>query len=270
MKRLFSAQDGGRMFDLAQEQMQRARGQARVSFDGGRLTGLSQAGSGKVMLPSTYRDCPEAVFLNTAGGLTGGDAFAFEASVSGGALMATTQTAERAYASTGAAAAVDVSFHVGDGATLYWLPQETILFNGSRLHRRTTIHAAADARVLALEMLVFGRAAMGETLSDFELHDRREILGQDGPVWVDALHLNAGLLGQAAGLAGARAIATLAYIAPEAQDVRLDLPEGLHASAWDGKLVIRGGASDLWPLKKAVSKVLTQITRGALPRVWAV
>ncbi|MEM1374431.1 MAG: urease accessory protein UreD [Pseudomonadota bacterium] len=258
------------MFDLAREQMQRARGRARVRFDGGKLTGLAQAGSGKVMLPATYRDLPEAVFLNTAGGLTGGDAFSFEAGVTDGALMATTQTAERAYASTGDAAQVEVDLTVGEGATLYWLPQETILFDASRLHRRTTIHAAPGARVLALEMLVFGRAAMGESLNDFELRDRREIAGPDGPRWVDALHLDADLLGRAAGLAGARAIATLVYAAPDAEDMTLRLPEGFYASAWDGKLVIRATAADLWPLKTAMSSVLTQITQGALPRVWAV
>ena len=42
------------------------------------------------------------------GGRTGGDRFSFEASSQGGALMLTTQTAERAYASIGAAAEVSV------------------------------------------------------------------------------------------------------------------------------------------------------------------
>ncbi|MCH2077322.1 MAG: urease accessory protein UreD [Rhodobacteraceae bacterium] len=258
------------MFDLSTDSMQRARGVARVSFEQGKLRELAQSGSGKVMLPATYRDMPEAVFLNTAGGLTGGDSFSFDASVAGGALMATTQTAERAYASTGAAANVDVALRVGEGATLFWLPQETILFETSHLSRRTRIDAAPGARVLALEIVVLGRAAMGETLSQFTLRDRRELWCNGAPEWVDALHLDQELMGRAAGLGDARAFATMVYRADDAEDRAIGLPEGLYSSAWDGKRVIRGAAADLWPLKKALSHAITQFTDGALPRVWAI
>ncbi|MEL7299975.1 MAG: urease accessory protein UreD [Pseudomonadota bacterium] len=261
------------MFDLPQPSqpraMQRARGRARVAFRGRRITGLSQAGSGKVMIPACHGAFPEAVFLNTAGGLTGGDSFAFDASIDDGALMLTTQTAERSYASTGADARVDVTLRAGPGATLFWLPQETILFDASALRRRTVIEAAPGARVLALEMLVFGRAAMGERLSSFRLMDRRE-LHADGLQWLDALALDARLIGKAAGLRDARAIATLLYWGPDAEDIALDLPPGLHASAWGGKCVIRGAFPDLWPLKTALAPVLRQLTGGHLPRVWAV
>ncbi|MEO0484919.1 MAG: urease accessory protein UreD [Pseudomonadota bacterium] len=262
------------MFDLQAQaeprKMQRARGVARIGFDDGRLTTLSQSGSAKVMLPSVHRAMPEAVFLNTAGGLTGGDRFEFSAHVTGGALLATTQTAERAYASTGAEADVTVSLTVGADATLLWLPQETILFENSALRRRTRIDAAPGARVLALETLVFGRAAMGETLSAFSLNDRRELYAP-GPVWVDAVSLDAAALGQAAGLRDARAIATLLYWAPDAADVLngLPLPDGCAASAWDGKLVIRAAASDLWPLKRALTPLIERLSGGVLPRVWA-
>ncbi|MEM8592808.1 MAG: urease accessory protein UreD [Pseudomonadota bacterium] len=223
------------------------------------------------MIPASYGQVPEAVFLNTAGGLTGGDLFSFEGRVEGGALMLTTQTAERSYASAGGAAEVDVKLSVGRGATLYWLPQETILFDESALMRRTRIEAAPGARLLALEMIVFGRAAMGECMSRFSLKDRREIHAPE-PVWIDALRLDERLLGRAAGLCEARAIATLVYWAEEAEDVAeaLELPVGLAKSAWEGKLVIRGAYADLWPLKKDLAPVLRRLTGGQLPRVWAV
>ncbi|MEM1235857.1 MAG: urease accessory protein UreD [Pseudomonadota bacterium] len=259
------------MFDQPQAAMQRARGRATVDFSAGRLVGLSQSGSAKVMLPSVHSAVPEAVFLNTAGGLTGGDRFEFEASVEGGALTLTTQTAERAYASTGPAAEVDIRLKVGAGATLHWLPQETILFDRSSLARRTVIDAAPGARVLALEMVVFGRAAMGENLTRFELFDRREI-NVEGPVWVDALAMDETLLGSAAGLGGARAIGTLILWDERAEDIArgFKLPEGLAISAWEGRLVIRGAYRDLWPLKSDLAPVIRQLCAGDLPRVWAI
>ncbi|MEL6916010.1 MAG: urease accessory protein UreD [Pseudomonadota bacterium] len=260
------------MFDLPQPEapraLQRARGRARVAFAGGRIAALAQAGSAKVMIPASHGACPEAVFLNTAGGLTGGDRFTFEGSVEDGALMLTTQTAERAYASPGGAAEVAVTLRAGTGSTLFWLPQETILFEASALRRRTVIEAAPGARVLALETIVLGRAAMGERLTRFSLRDRRE-LHAGGPAWVDALALDESLLGAAAGLGEARALVTLLYWGPDAEDVALDLPAGLHASAWGGKCVIRGAFPDLWPLKTALAPVLRQLTGGPLPRVWA-
>ncbi|MEM9349393.1 MAG: urease accessory protein UreD [Pseudomonadota bacterium] len=259
------------MLDLSQGVMQRARGVAKLGFSSGKLIQLAQLGSAKVMLPSVHSPIPEGVFLNTAGGLTGGDRFSFEASIEGGALMLTTQTAERAYASIGAAAEVSVRLNVGPSATLFWLPQETILFDQSSLRRRTTIKAAPGARVLALEMIVLGRAAMGEQLTRFEIRDRREIL-DDGPQWVDALALDETLMGKAAGLADTRAFMTLVLYAEDAEDVArsLVLPSGLAMSAWGGKLVIRGAYGDLWPLKRDLAPVLKKLTGGQMPRVWAV
>ncbi|MEM6480107.1 MAG: urease accessory protein UreD, partial [Pseudomonadota bacterium] len=95
------------MFDLPQARpdvsrgppvLQRARGHAAIGYRDGKLKQLSQSGSAKVMTPACHGQSPEAVFLNTAGGLTGGDRFTFSASVEDGALFLTTQTAERAYA----------------------------------------------------------------------------------------------------------------------------------------------------------------------------
>lgn len=260
------------MLDLLRPKLQRARGAAKVGFCDGRLKALAQSGSAKVMLPSTHSPVPEAVFLNTAGGLTGGDVFEFSARVEGGALSVTTQTAERAYASTGEPAEVFVELSAGPGACLHWLPQETILFNSSALRRRTRIEAAPGARILALETLVLGRGAMGEQITCLSLEDRREILREGAPIWVDALRLDETLIGEPAGLADARAFTTLVLCAQDAEDVAaaLSLPDGLVMSAWNERLVLRGAFPDLWPLKAALAPVLRQLTGARLPRVWAV
>ncbi len=78
-----------------------------------------------------------------------------------------------------------------------------------------------------------------------------------------------------AGLSGARALSTLVFCAAGAEDalaaVRgcLDL-EGVsaHASAWDGRLVVRAMASDAAPVRRLVARVARQLRRGPMPRVW--
>ncbi|NHX27251.1 urease accessory protein UreD, partial [Escherichia coli] len=149
------------MLDMTQThmQMQRTRGRAVVELlaaaQGARLGRLHQSGSAKAMLPRTHGPVPEVVFLNTAGGLTGGDHLTYELRLADGArAVAATQTAERAYASCGGVARLDIDIELGAGAALDWLPQETILFQHSALSRRSTIRMAGDARFLMCETLV--------------------------------------------------------------------------------------------------------------------
>ena len=74
--------------------MQRSAGVARVSIDGGRLTGLAQSGSAKALLPRSYGPAPEVVFLNTSGGLTAGDTLDYQLDLGPATrATATTQTA---------------------------------------------------------------------------------------------------------------------------------------------------------------------------------
>ena len=259
--------------------MQRARGRAEVVLGpGGRLRDLHQSGSGKVFLPRSHGPVPEVVFLNTSGGLTGGDRLEIGLTLEpGAAALATTQTAERAYASTGAAAEVTVRLTAGAGARLAWLPQETILFQRSRLARRTIAALSGDAAAVLAEILVFGRAAMGELLEDFTLTDWREVRRDGRPVWMDPLRLDGGARAAPAGLGGAGAIATLALVARGAEDalrpVRAALPaEGVEAaaSAWDGRCLVRLAAREPLALRRAAARVI-EVMRGAPPpRVWQI
>ena len=53
--------------------LQRARGRIDLHLCGSKIERLYQSGSAKLMLPKTYGEMTEAVMLNTAGGITGGD-----------------------------------------------------------------------------------------------------------------------------------------------------------------------------------------------------
>ncbi|SFP54308.1 urease accessory protein UreD [Tranquillimonas alkanivorans] len=271
------------MFDQPQQvTMQRARGRAAVALSAraGRtaLDRLHQSGSAKAMLPRCHGPVPEVVFLNTAGGITGGDRLEYALDLGAGArAVATTQTAERVYASSGGAGAIDVAMKVGTGARLHWMPQETILFDRAALDRRTTISLEGDASCLVAETLVLGRAAMGEIVRTLDATDRRRVTRDGIPVLAEPIRLTSDVLARddAAGLSGAKALATVALVAPGAEDAmasvrRLLEVEGVDAaaSAWDGKCVVRMMAREAWPLRRLVARVLVQLGQGPLPRVW--
>ena len=259
---------------------ERSHGAARLSF---RRTGawtklavLHQSGSAKAFVHPTSRG-PEVVFLNTSGGMTGGDRLAFGLTLDGGCrVTATTQTAERAYRSAAGVAEVEIRHEVGPGAHLDWLPQETILFDRSALQRRTTVALAADASCLVLEAVVLGRAAMGEVVRDLNFFDRREVLCDGRPVLVEPLRLGSAALGAGVGvLQGARAFASLALVGQGAEaalgPVRAVLDEpGVNAGAsgFDGKLTVRLMAADGWPLRRQLLRLLAVLREGPVPRVW--
>lgn len=261
--------------------LQRADGEARVSLvarDGGRvrLDRLRQQGSAKA-IPLLSPGNSEIVFLNTSGGLTSGDRLTYALDLGPGmAATATTQTAERAYRAPDGPARLAVSHRVGAGGRLDWLPQETILFDGACLHRRTDIALERDAACLMLEAVVLGRAAMGETVARVHLDDRRSIRSDGAPVLVEPLRLDTpALTAGRAVLDGARAFATLALVARGAEDAVeparrvLDEPGTRGAaSGWDGRLVVRLLARDGWPLRRQILRLLAVLRPGALPRVW--
>lgn len=255
---------------------QRTRGTAEVGLRGGRLARLYQQGSAKAIV---LHPGPEVVFLNTAGGLTGGDHLRYALHCDTG-VTATTQTAERAYRSTSGAARLDVALSVEAGH-LDWLPQETILFDRASLRRDTRISLGAEASCLVLEAIVLGRAAMGETVRDFALSDRREITRAGRPVLVEPLRLTPEALHHPAALAGTRAVASLALIARGAEDalapVRAALAEaGVQgaASGFDGRLTVRLMAPDGWPLRRQIARLLAVLRKPSmtapLPRVWQI
>lgn len=262
--------------------MQRSRGAAHVVIGPRGLIDLGQIGSAKAMLPRLITGMPEIVFLNTSGGLASGDRLDFALDLRPGArAIATTQTAERAYRATGPAATARVSIHVGEGGWLDWLPQETIIFDGAKLNRTTTVDLMGTATgCLLLETIVLGRLAMGENLHRLALNDRRRVYRDGRLVHHDALSLSDAALSRladAAMLNGARVMATLVIVASHAPDLLslarclLDEPGvTAAASAPPGRLIIRLLAAEDWPLRRQVNRLLGALRPDPLPRIWQV
>jgi urease accessory protein len=279
----------------------RSDGAAELVFAGGegraRLRHLFQSTPCRIAFPrAPLDDLPLAVLLTTTGGLTGGDRMRLSLAAEAGArAVVTSQAAEKIYRSLGADAVVDIVVRVDAGGWLEWLPQETILFDGARLRRRTRIEIAGDARVLAGEILVFGRTAHGERFERGFLHDGWRVFRDDRLVWADALRLagdargSAGsLLDAPAGLGGARASAMIVHAAPDAagrldaareiQDAGLASLPGLRggATAFNNLLILRWLGDDAYAVRQAFGRFWRAFRASAaglppvLPKLWDV
>ena len=252
-----------------------------------RLAGLHQRDPLSLRLPRPGRgDILEACLITTSGGLVGGDRLTVEVDVQPGArLRAYPQAAEKVYRSLGADSRVTVTLNAAAETWLEWLPQETILFDGARLRRRTELRLAPGARVLAGEFLVFGRRASGERLSSGLIHDAWRVRRGGDLVWADALHLEGDLarpLASIACLAGVTACASLIYAAEDApaqlDALRALLPEdgagsrqaltavnGLVVGRFLGEaLAVRQAYGAFW----AAARQQLAGLPAALPRLW--
>lgn len=262
----------------------RQRAQGRVALSVARLGAatrparIAESGASRVRLPRVAGPALEGVLINTAGGVACGDRFEVEALVGPGAdLVLATPAAEKVYRSDGATAEVAIRVTVAEGGALAWLPQETILFDTARLRRRFDADLAPDARLTLFEATVFGRSAFGEEVATGLFEDRWRIRRAGRLVYADTLRLAgpiAALLDRPAIGGGARALATLLYVAPDAE-ARLEEARQLlsHSacasgcSAWNGLLAARFLAQDAAALRASAVRFL-EAFRGPLPRVW--
>src|SRR3954469_22451789 len=177
-------------------------GTLELAFDNGgvagatRLAHLHQAAPLRALFPETCRmDLTVVALTATCGGFTGGDNMRTAIDMGAGTkAMAIAQAAEKLYRSTGGETRIEIALDVGAGGWLEWLPQETILFNGARMRRETSIDLAEDAGVLAGEILVFGRSAFGETMTRGLVHDAWSVTRDGTLIWADRFHAADALL----------------------------------------------------------------------------
>lgn len=242
---------------------------------------LAQSGAARLLFPAVAAGGPlEAVVVNTAGGLTGGDRFRVSIRAEAGAtVVTTTQAGEKVYRSTGAAATLSTTLTAKAGASLAWLPQETILFEGSCIRRSLDATIADDATLLAAEMVVLGRGAMGERLTNGAFRDSWRIRRDGRLVFADATRLAGNLraeIARPATLNGATSFATVLMVAPGAPERLAELRALLDrsdveagASAFDGLLVCRLVAVEVRALRSTLQSIIALLGGRAPPRVWS-
>ncbi len=268
----------------------RSNGRVEISYclknNASKLVHLYQQGCGRVRFPKVdHAEYPEAVLINTAGGLTGGDHVSYQVTLESGAgLTISGQAAEKIYKSVGNTAVIDAEMQIGAGATLEWLPQETILFDKSRFRRLNKVNLEAGSRLIAVEATVFGRTAYGETLHSACIQDGWKIWRDGKLIWLDQFKLDGDIDAEAARpavLAGAKGIATI-LLADDAASAYLEMAQtlarnsGVRAAVTcrDELLIMRVLAETGYDLRRAVARILTQLRSTlaghsvALPKVW--
>ena len=260
----------------------RARG--AVSFDVHQVDGvtrrrdLHESGSLRVRFPSPEAEGLSAVFVNTAGGVAGGDRFDIDiATAEGSRLAVTTAAAEKIYRAEGPAARINIALKAEASSHLAWLPQETILFDRARVLRRFDIDLSESASLLLCEIVVFGRAAMGERMLEGEFIDRWRLRRGGRLVFAENIRLDGDIgekLASPAVAKGGVAIGT-ALIVPgdEALVDRIrELSESFRGevgiSAWNGFAMARFCAQDAARLRADMMAVLGRASGSALPRLW--
>jgi len=264
---------------LAPQQRLKASARASFKFDGQRtrIDNLYQHASAKIRFPKTYDAALEAVLINTAGGLTGGDELAWKLELGEGAHVTTsTQANEKAYASSFGVANVATNIELSANARLNWLPQETILYNQSSLSRTFDIQLHESAELLAVESLVMGREAMGEKPEGIFFKDRWRIKRGEKLIFADDLRLDESCKTNAQ-MGDYRAVSTLVFITNQDDESLSALAQKLNQisnanlsafSGSKGKLTGRILAGDSYELRKTLMPVLEILNGASLPKVW--
>jgi urease accessory protein len=238
---------------------------------------VDEAGSLRVRCPGAPAAELEAVLINTAGGIAGGDRFDLDVAAGEGTrLVVTTAAAEKVYRTLGPDSGIDVKLDVADGATLAWLPQETILFDRARLSRSFDIALAPESQLFLAEAVVFGRAGMGETVEEGALFDRWRVRRAGRLIYAETVRLDGAVsarLSEPAVANGGIAVATvLAVPGDDAMVAAVRASQDqfigeVGVSCWNGMVAARQCAKDGAALRHDLVHVMTAL-RGALPRLW--
>jgi len=242
-------------------------------------TRVHEAGSLRVRFPNGQVDGTlEAVVVNTAGGMTGGDRFDFDIEVGTKAkLTVTSAAAEKIYRSLGPLTEIAVKLRVGHGGKLIWLPQQTILFDRIRLQRTIDVTMAPDASLLLSEATIFGRGAMGESVHQGHFFDRRHVRVDGKLVFAETTGLDGNIarrLAQRAVTRGGVAIASVLKIPVSDEDAAAvrsiqDRCMGeVGVSIWNGFALARLVAPDGGTLHHDLGDVLKGFGVHPLPRLW--
>ncbi|TYO66652.1 urease accessory protein UreD [Bradyrhizobium hipponense] len=268
-------------FETSVFEANRARGAVRFDVharDGITRRGVvHESGSLRVRFPSPEDDGLSGMFVNTAGGVAGGDRFDIEIAAADAArLTVTTAAAEKVYRAPGPAAQLNIALKVGAGAHLSWLPQETILFDRARVRRRFDIDLDATGSLLLCEIVVFGRTAMGERMEQGEFVDHWRLRRSGKLVFAETVRLDGNIgakLARSAVAKGCPAIGT-ALIVPGNEALVERIREASDSfvgevgiSAWNGFAMARFCAQDAAALRADMMAVLAR-TGAVLPRLW--
>ena len=187
----------------------------------------------KALYPEGDAVC-QTIVLHPPSGIAGGDQLSIRADVGAGAhAQLTTPGAGKWYRSAGAEASQCLDFTVGAGATLEWLPQETIVFDGARARMETRVDLAADSRFIGWDILCLGRVASGERFRQGHFLPFYRVHRSNAPIWIERGGFSGDdpMLFSPAGWAGRTVCGTLLCSFPELPQQAAALLEVLRTIA---------------------------------------
>jgi urease accessory protein len=281
----------GRAWHRSDKDLQRAEGSGQMVLSGSekgtRIMDVFERSPIRIMFPRNLQGAlEEAVLVNTAGGIAGGDRLEIAVTAMANASIAvTSQAAEKVYRALNEPARITTRLKALEVAKLAWLPQETIVFNWARLSRQTEIEICSGAELLALEWLVLGRAAHGEEMSGGHITDSWRVKKDDRLIWADSFRITDDIfahLHRKALLANCKALATLIYFGPRpdarlefVRQIALSLQCQCAATSVSGLIIVRFAATMSYDLKLALHDFLQQLGRELgpgpfrVPRMWS-
>ena len=277
--------------NASDKDLQRANGSGRILVSGSergtRVLEVFQKSPIRILFPSTD-GCAveEAVLINTAGGIAGGDRLEISVTAMGGASIAvTSQAAEKVYRALDQPAHISTKLKAYETAQLAWLPQETIVFNWARVSRETEIDLSSGAKLLALEWLVLGRAAHGEEMVGGHISDSWRVKKDGRLIWADSFRATDEMfphLHRKALLSNCKAIGTLIYFGPYLdarleflRDIALSLECHCAVTSVAGLIVVRLAAKASYDLKLALRSFLQRFSQELgpgpfrVPKMWS-
>jgi urease accessory protein len=246
---------------------------------GSRRKRVHESGALRVRFPNTVdKGALEAVIVNTAGGMAGGDRFAVDVAVGPGArAVVTTAAAEKMYRSLGPDSKIDIKLGVGAGGALAWVPQETIVFDGVRVRRTIEVELDRAGSLILAEAVVFGRSAMGETVRNGQFFDRWRVRVEGALVFAETVRLGDDIearLARRAVAGGGLAVASVFKFPGDDAAVAAMRAIGetaaseIGVSAWNGLMLARLVAADAAALRRDLIAVVSALGGAPLPRLW--
>lgn len=226
------------------------------------------------------------IIVHPPGGIAGGDTLAVSARLGPqSAALLTTPGAGKWYRTHGSAARQSLDFEVSAGASLEWLPQETILFDGAVAQMQTRVRLGEDGVYTGWEILCFGRAASGHRFATGSLNQQTDIFAGDERLWSERARVlgDDPLFASLVGLVGHAVCATLLCAGREIPNEVLaacrDVPAGddalcgvtrlprLLIARWlgDAGEDARRYFSALWGVLRPVMKRSAAVE----PRIWS-
>lgn len=220
--------------------------------------------------------------LHPPGGVVGGDDLRVDVKVGPrAAALLTTPAATKFYRSAGPSAQQRIELRVAADAALEWLPQESLLFAGTRVRSCLRIELAAGARFIGWDICCLGRPAAGEGFDCGAATTRLQVWQETRPLLLERMQLDAAFLASAAGLRGHACPGWL--LAYPCSDAHVALVRELHGDAVEpvgvtllGELlVVRALAMQAEPLRRVFGVAWRRLrpailARPALPpRIWA-